>query len=158
MKAMQEQEVETCFKKHRTAIYKKHPKKTPMDNTQTDTVGKAYLGSKFLGTFSQDKVPLGRTGFIMANTDVSGKPGVHWVGIYSTPKTVYIYDSYGRPSDKLLKLLTKKAKDKNIRIKDSDLSDAEQYGSGKTSSYCGQSSLAWMFCVNDVGIKNALKI
>ena len=58
-------------------------------------------GKKFLGVFPADRLPKEiesyPKGFI-ANTDVSGKPGTHWVAFYfpSEGKAEF-FDSYGQP-------------------------------------------------------------
>jgi hypothetical protein len=50
---------------------------------------------------------------MIANVDTLDMPGSHWVAIYATPKTVYIYDSFGpncRSTTYENKLNTKKNK------------------------------------------------
>ena len=151
---MNEKEVEKHFRKHRDKLFKKYGRKA-LDNVQLDKICRAYLGSKFIGVFPQDKIPLNKSGYMIANTDKSGKPGLHWISIYSTKKTFYVFDSYGRSTKSLLRILTKKLKDKKIKIVDSD-PDQEQIGD--TSEVCGVLSAAWLFTCRDLGIKAALKI
>lgn len=151
---MKETDVQKHFLKYKKVLIKKHGRKA-LDNFQLEDAAKPVLKNKFLGVFPQDKVPIA-VGYIIANTDKSGESGTHWVGLYCTNKTVYVYDSFARETSSLLKILTKKLKGKNIRIIDSDRSDAEQYGN--KSEICGVLTLAWLFTAHDLGIRNAIKI
>lgn len=150
---MDEKHVENHFRKHRDKLFKKFGRKA-LDNFQLDKICKDYLKSKYIGTFAQDKIPLNKEGYMIVNTDKSGKPGTHWVAIYSTNKTFYVYDSYGRSTKSLLKILTKKLKNKKIKIVDSDR-DQEQRGN---SEVCGVLCCAWLFTCRDLSVRNAIKI
>lgn len=159
---MDESEVEQFFRAHRDRLFKKYGRGA-LYNDELDKICKDYLKHKFIGTFPQDKTPLDKTGYMIINTDRAGKPGTHWVAIYSTPKVFYVYDSYSRSSISLLRILSKKLKQKKIKmIVDSDRSDAEQRDAYKGKKYgsevCGQLCCAWLFCVYDLGIRNAIKI
>ena len=85
------------------------------------------LGDKYLGTFSQDTIRLDKPGYVVMNVDTVKQDGSHWVGLYITTKTVYIYDSYGRHSEKLLPLLEKQIDKKKLSSIDS-CHLAEQFG------------------------------
>jgi hypothetical protein len=101
-------------------------------------------------------VPLKKKGFSIVNVDKAGKKGSHWVAVYNTGKTLYIYDSFGRPSTTLLKHLSSVARQRyNLKLVDSRL-DAEQFG--KKSQICGQLSLAWLVAVQTLGIRQAITI
>jgi len=157
---MDEKHVENHFRKHRDKLFKKYGRKA-LNDLQLDKICSGYLKSKYIGTFPQDKIPLNKEGYMIINTDREGKPGLHWVAIYSTNKTFYVYDSYGRSTKSLLKILTKKLKNKKIKIIDSD-KDPEQRDAYKGKKYgsevCGQLCCSWLFTVKDLGIKNAIKI
>ena len=150
----EEKKVEDVFRQYKTKLLKVLGRKATYDSDLT-RVGKQLFGSKYLGTFPQDKAPLGRTGMAIVNTDVSTGPGVHWVALYLTPKTVYVYDSFARSTSKLLKILTKNAKTKKINMLESDRTDKEQK---KTSEICGVLCLAWLAVVQSLGIRAAIKI
>ena len=151
---MTEKKAEDLFKKHKTHLLKVLGRKATYDDQLTKT-GRQLFGSKYLGTYPQDQAPLGRTGMAIMNTDVSKGPGVHWVALYLTPKTVYVYDSFARPTSQLLKILTKNAAGKKIRLIDSDRSDKEQRGA---SEVCGVLCLSFLCVAKDLGIRVALKI
>ena len=142
------------FRKFKRKIIAKVGRSATSD-TQLREIGDEVLGRRFIGVYPQDEIPLGRTGLIIANTDTSNAPGVHWVAMVLTPKTIYVFDSFARATNQLLKVLSKKAKDKHIKIVDSDRSDAEQRDS---SSLCGQLCLAWLCVVKQAGVRAALKI
>jgi hypothetical protein len=72
--------------------------------------------------------------------------------IYITPKNVY--DSFGRNTKSLLKVITAKSKTKKIKIVDSKR-DAEQH---EDSVVCGHMSLAWLTVVQRFGVRAALTI
>jgi hypothetical protein len=124
------------------------------DNIQLDRVAYKLLGARFKGTYSVDTVPIKKSGMFIVNTDLSTGPGIHWVAVLSTSKAVYVFDSFGRKTKNLLKPLVKNAKICQKKVIDSDY-DVDQ----KISSFtCGPLSLAWLLCVKELGIKNALKI
>lgn len=150
----EEKKAEKLFRQYKTKLLKVLGRKATYDSDLT-RVGTQLFGSKYLGTFPQDKAPLGRTGMAIINTDVSKGPGIHWVALYLTPKTVYVYDSFARPTSQLLKILTKNAKGKKIKMIESDRSDAEQK---KTSEVCGVLCLSWLAVIRDLGVRKALLI
>jgi hypothetical protein len=150
---MKESDVVAVFDEFKKRVIKKMGKKIT-DNTQLTEVGHALFPKKFKGVFSQDTVPLYRNGYFIVNTDIITGPGVHWVGLVSTAKNIYIWDSFGRTSTELLKVLSKKAEVLNKTVIDADY-DAEQHVS---EMLCGQISLSWLMTVDKVGIKNALKV
>ena len=151
---MSEREAEKAFKRYKKRIIAVMGKKETSD-VQLTTMGKSMFGKRFIGVYPQDTLPLGRTGFCIANTDLSSGPGVHWVAIVLTAKSIYIFDSFARPAKRLMKVLTKNAKAKQIKIVNSDLKDVEQRDS---SAICGQLCLSWLLVVKEMGIRAALKI
>ena len=73
-----------------------------------------------------------------------------------TAKAIYVFDSFARATIKqLMKILSKKAKHKQIKIVDSDRSDAEQRDE---SALCGQLCLAWLCVVKQLGVRSDLRI
>jgi hypothetical protein len=158
---LSEKEVLKSFNKHKKALIKAIGTKSTTDR-QLDTMGKQRFGAKYLGTFSQDNIPWKQVNsalnfnnaFAIINTDTVGKAGVHWVGLYVTAKTVYIWDSYGRKSKTLLPIFVKQLKTRKHRFKDSD-SDTDQ---SKKSQICGQLCLSWILTVKELGIMNAMKV
>jgi hypothetical protein len=159
---LSEKEVMKVFNKHKKTLLQQMGINSTSD-TQLNTVGNELFGKQYIGTFSQDSLPWKRVhsalkkntnSFAIINTDTFGKAGVHWVALYFTPKTVYIWDSYGRDSKKLLPIFIKQLKSRKYKFKDSD-PDADQ---SKKSQICGQISLGFMLTVQDLGITNAMKV
>ena len=108
-----------------TELFKRH-KKTFIRQLGKGALGKEMLGKKYIGTFAQDEMP-NRSGYMIVNVDTSKKINTdkaHWVAIYQTPKTLYVYDSFGRLTQNVLKLISKKTKKKIVDSKH----DPEQYG------------------------------
>ncbi len=145
-------EATTSFKKYKKYIIKQLGKKA-LDDLQICRLAKELLGKKFIGVYAQDKLPV-KTGYYIINTDLSktiNSDTCHWVGVYQTPKTLYIYDSYGRNTSFVLPYIYKNTKKKIVESK----KDPEQFGK---SALCGQLSLAWLCVVHDLGIRKALTI
>jgi len=143
-----------------TELFKKYKKhfikllgKGALDNVQLDELGKKLFGKKYLGTFAQDELPT-RSGYLIINVDTSKKINTdraHWVAIKQTPKTLYVYDSFGRLTENILKLISKKTKKKIVDSKH----DPEQFG---YTEICGQLAMAFLCVAHDLGIKRALTI
>ena len=141
--------------------YKKHVitkfGKKALDDRQLTELGRNIFGSKYLGTFPQDKVPWNKTGYLICNVDTSKKintDDAHWVAIYTTKTRLYIYDTFGRHTSFILPIVFEKAAKINKKIIEAD-HDPEQYG---YSEICGQLSMAFLCVVKDLGVKKALTI
>lgn len=141
------------FLEHKKIFIRKLGKKALYDN-QLTAEGKALFGNRYLGTFSQNNIPLNKTGYLIANVDTVGLAGTHWVAIYSTPKTFYIYDSFGRQTTNLLPVLEHQLNTKKVKYLDSNYRP-EQFG---TTEICGQLCLAWLCVVKEHGVRKALTI
>ena len=150
---MSEKMSENVFRSYKKQLIKKLGKKGLYD-TDINTVGKELFKTKWLGCHASDKIVVSKIGYQILNVDTSKQAGSHWIGIYTTHKNCYIYDSFGRPSSKLIRNVTQKLRKKGIKIYDSD-PDAEQRGN---SEICGQLSLSWLMVVKILGIKNAMLI
>lgn len=116
-------------------------------------VGNSLLGKSFKGVFPVDKLPPLKQGqCCIINLDRSGMPGSHWVAIHksimSNQPTYCVHNSFGRKSSNILRSL------RQLRIQDSDY-DAEQR---VEQDNCGHHSICWLWCVQKLGIKNAMKI
>ena len=143
---------ESLFKQYKKKIIQELGRKA-LDDLQINNICKELIGKKFKGVFAQDKLP-NTTGFMIVNTDSSKKINsttCHWVGIYSTPKTLYIYDSFGRHTKNILPLIYNKTKKKIVE----SYNDAEQWG---YTELCGHLACSWLCVANDLGIRKALTI
>lgn len=123
--------------------YEKALGKGPSFSKELNMLGRKLFGKRFVGVFPKDRQPsLKRGECLIFNLDKHNLPGSHWVAKYHTGTKNFIYDSFGR----------KIGKGKNDI--NSDL-DAEQKKSEKN---CGPRCLAWLSCVYQFGIRNALEI
>jgi hypothetical protein len=145
-------EANKLFLKHKRKYIKKLTNKA-MTNFQIDEIAKKEF-TPWRGCNSQDAI-IWKPGYQTINNDISSGPGIHWIAIFIRGKTIYVYDSFGRPTPKLLKILTQQAKNRSFKIVDSQY-DKEQFGN--KSEICGQLSLSWLTVVRELGIKQALKI
>jgi hypothetical protein len=152
---MNEAHVMTYFRKYKKQII--HILGTgALQGMTIQEVGKELLGSKFRGVYSQNEKQLNvhKSGYYVINTDTVGKAGTHWVAVYVTAKTVYVFDSFGRKSPRLLPHLVSKAHKHNKRVIDTD-HDRDQADS---SSICGQLCIAWLMVVKSMGVRAALLV
>lgn len=119
---------------------------------QLQAHGKRIFKQSFVGVFPRDTFPFdklrpGDKGII--NTDTSGLPGTHWVGIargLRHPDKVYVYDSFGRKN--LIKPSTVQPLPRGARLVAVDPSDAEQR---EAEDNCGQRCLAWLMVYDQCG-------
>jgi hypothetical protein len=146
-----EEEATAKFKSNKRKFIKVLGRKSTTDQ-QLTTLGKKLFGNKYVGTYAQDYKPTASpvNQYFIINTDLSGKPGTHWVAIVKNEYTYYIYDSFARTAKRLLPVFTK-----GRMIIESDLTDAEQQGS---SEVCGVLCLAWLKVAHNLGIRSALKV
>ena len=147
-----------CFKyyKNTLKLIERHMGADTTDEHQLTEVCKNLFDKQYRGTFPVDRLPkLQRGQCCILNLDTSDKPGSHWVAVYKSKdlrannSNLHIYDSFGRKSTQILPSLTKLKK----------LVDAD-YDSEQTiaENDCGQRSISWLWCVYQLGIKNAMKI
>ena len=90
--------------------------------------------------------------YAIVNTD--NNKGEHWVASYQKGKTLYIFDSFGRPTKTLMPEFYKRAQNEGLKVVDTEY-DAEQLDHQKD---CGIRTLAWIIICKHQGIRNALKI
>ena len=148
---MKEESVNIIFRAFKKELISRLGNKALYDD-EIDKVGK-QLFKQWRGVNSQDKIVY-KPGYQIINIDTSKMKGSHWVALYIKGKNIYVYDSFGRETNTLLKILTKQAKAKKFKIINADL-DPEQRN---TSEVCGPLSLAWLLTVKHFGITNAMKI
>lgn len=148
---MSEKEIEKSFKKYSKQIIKKLGNEALYDST-IDQNCQRLFGNNWNGCHSHDKMSQ-KNGYQVLNTGNSKSFGIHWCGIYITPSTIYVYDSFARDSDSILKSLNKKKKKR--KIVESDRNDAEQCFD---SQICGHLCISWLLCCKQYGIRKALKI
>ena len=76
-------------------------------------------------------------------------PQRHWVAIIQTPKTLYVYDSFGRLTQNVLKIISTNTKKKIVESK----RDPEQWGN---TEVCGHLAVSWLCVARDLGTRKAI--
>ena len=111
-------------------------------NDDLERKGKKIFGSRFLGVFSSDKLPtnIKSREMYIANLDKSNESGSHWIAVYKKNNKLYVYDSFGRKSKKIIPSIYRK-KGASIKIKDTQY-DAEQH---KKEENCGLRSMVALY-------------
>ena len=149
-----EKKAETLFRKYKEKYIAKLGRHA-LDNTEIDLFSKSIYGTRYKGSFAQDQNFEFKSGFYIINTDIAKGPGEHWISLVVSPKTAYIYDSFGREPQTLVPHLTKRLTKAKRKIISSDRTDKEQRG---LSVICGHLSLAWLTVAKELGVKAAKKI
>lgn len=117
---------------------------------ELNSIGKKLFKNKFVGVFPSDKIPkMKNNQYAIINLDKSDQSGSHWVSIVKSKNGIYIYDSFGRRTIKILPSLKQSG---NGMILETE-NDAEQK---EIEENCGQRSLASL-CVYDNFGHNGLK-
>lgn len=142
-----EQLAHKIFNHYRDKLFKLLGRKALYDD-EIEEIGSQLFRNKWGGCMLQSEVKPENGKYYIINTSWKGN-GVHWCGMFVSNNTVYVYDSFGRKTSKLLPHLRTK-----MKIVDSDYS-AEQKGN---SEVCGVLSLAWLIVAKECGINIALHI
>ena len=140
-KTMNEREVMKHYNTYLKTLVKHWHNDTTYDSELTQ-VCRVLLGNKCVGIVAVDRIPRLKKGYCcIFNLDKHNEPGSHWCAMYQDTET-WIYDSFGR----------KVLRGKGIRHSDLDVEqrDAEMN--------CGQRCIAWLICVYNLGIENAIQI
>ena len=111
---------------------------------------------KFLGVRLQDETMPTGNGCYIINTDTDDGQGIHWVSVVQHNKKCYVYDSFGRRSNTLLKSFVKNRIGSGYMVKNTDLTDQDQYG--YKSVDCGHRCLSALKIYKDHGLQEYLKL
>ena len=149
-----EKKAESLFKKNKTKYITKLGRHA-LDNFEIDTFCQTLFGNKYKGSFAQNENFELKAGYYIINNDVKSGPGEHWIAMVLTAKKAYIYDSFGRDSNKLVSHLVRRLKLAKYTIINSDRKDKEQK---EIEIICGHLSIAWLSVVKELGIKASIKI
>ncbi len=146
-----EKEAEKLFMKHFKLVLSKFGHNNTTISSEVNNIGKKLFGKKFKGVYASDKLPnMKNKESLILNVDKSNQRGSHWVALIKHNNKVYIYDSFGRHSNRLFPHVTKKLG----KYIDSD-HDVEQKVS---ENNCAQRSMAWISLFYKYGPKIATLI
>ena len=143
------QQIIKTFKKEKQKYIKKLGR-IPLDNFKLLEICKGLFRNKFKFIGLQDELTPEqmKPGYYIINTDEKNGGGIHWISLIITPKKAYIFDSFGRPSKKLLKTLYKNLNERGLKIIDSDPKQ-EQKGD---SQICGHLCICFLICCKKYGV------
>ena len=146
-----------------TLIYPLLGKKTTWAK-DLNRIGLKLFGKNFTGAHSSDTIPeLGINAdgskttsnnvnkfshlYAIANLDDSTMPGSHWIALAFDVNTrnVWVYDSFGRKTSKIMPGLVKQYGEKLKMVDD----DAEQK---QSEDDCGARSMAWLYVFDRYGV------
>ena len=150
-----DKEIIQTFKIQKQKYIKKFGRNA-LDNFQLDDVCKGLFKNKFKFVGLQDELTAEqmKPGYYIINTDENNGSGIHWISLVITPKSVYIFDSFGRPSKQILKILYKNLNKKKLKIIDSDPKQ-EQKGD---SVICGHLCISFLICCSKYGVVKTVKL
>lgn len=157
-KVMTSEQANSIYFKLYAGTVRKFGHEKTTSTMELNLIGKRLLGNKFLGSFSQDKLPkkiyTKPSYYAILNVDTSGMPGSHWVAIagLANSKKIMVFDSFGRMTKKLLPLVYKSAKKGGLIDTGYDKEQKMLQDS------CGQFSITWLRFFDKYGSKNARKI
>lgn len=73
-------------------------------STSLHKKGKKLFGNRFLGVFPADQLPnnIKNRQMYIANLSNSDETGEHWISAFKHNNKLYVYDSFGRASKKII--------------------------------------------------------
>ena len=122
-----------------------------MDNITLNRVCSSLFKSRWIGCYAVDEVPLRNYDdihYMIVNTDTKKQSGHQWVAVLIKQHKCYIWDSYARNSNKILKILTYRLRNKNFHVIDSNFDGANQKG---LSEVCGQLCISFLLTYDEFG-------
>ena len=144
---MKEKQVEKKYNEILSVVSKAIGNQTTYGTTLTKT-GKKLFGDKYVGTFASNEIPKLKNGdYCIVNLDKSYQSGSHWVAVVCQNNKNYVYDSFGRKTEKILPDFDRPKKDADYDPEQSVI----QYD-------CGSRCIAWIWFADRYGVQNALKL
>ena len=128
----------------------------PMYEDQINKYGYKHL-KHFGGVYPHDKFKPEDNKCYIINTGNHNSVGYHWVACYIKPTHLFLFDSFHREPHKIIHDIDKIAGRRQIVVSSWPEAIQKDYLE-KEENICGQLSLAWLRCVNDYGIYNAILI
>jgi hypothetical protein len=108
---------------------------------------KYLFQEKFQGVYASDQIPKLSAGkYAITNLQKSTQPGSHWLALVKSKNGIYVYDSFGRKTIKILPALVESG---NGVIKETE-NDKEQ---ASLQTNCGQRCIAALIVCDNLGIE-----
>ena len=108
----------TYFKQKKNKYIRKYGRK-PMSNFEIDDECSA-LFKKWKGCYMQNELKTYKPGYYILNVDTRNNEGIHWISLVVCSKNAYIFDSFGRDTNKILPILKKNLDKQGLKIIESD--------------------------------------
>jgi hypothetical protein len=143
------------FKKYKDEVIK-HFGEKPLYEDQIKEYGIKHFPN-FGGVFAHDEFKPENDKCYVINTGNSKSMGYHWVGVFVTKPHLFIFDSFHRNPDKILHDLDKFKGKRAVVVSRWPEAIQKDYIQ-KEQNICGQLCLAWLHCIKDFGIRNAILI
>ena len=119
---------------------------------EINKIGKREFGVHWGGAVASDRVKLQPNHYYIVNTSGHSGRGIHWLALYTTKSSAYIWDSYDRSVKRLVPSLVKAIGKHGYHLHDTEHRPDQV---GFTSQVCGDDSLAFLLVVRDLGIRAA---
>ena len=110
---------------------------------------------QFLGVRMQNESMPDGNGCYIINNDLLNGHGIHWIGVVQQNKVCYVYDSFGRRCDKLVKYFHHNRISQGYKIRNTD-NDADQRGNYTVT--CGHRVLSALKIYKDHGLDYYMQI
>lgn len=128
----------------------------PMYDDQIKKYGKEHFPN-FGGVYAHDQFKPVNGYCYVVNTGNKDSKGYHWTGIYVTPYKMYIFDSFHRNIHSIFRDIERMSKGRSVSVSKWP-NPIQQEDKPEEENICGQLSLAWLQCIKNYGIKNAMLI
>ena len=102
-----------------------------------------------------EPIPDGNCTYIL-NTDVKNGQGIHWISVVQQNKICYVFDSFGRKAQTLLKSFVINRMNRGYQIKNTDLTDQDQYGTRSVD--CGHRTLSALMIYKKYGLNGYMQL
>jgi len=121
-----------------------------------DKLARKKFPKLYFGIFSQNTIPhkLPTKCYFIVNVDFRSQSGSHWLGCYKSGKNLWVFDTFGRLSKKLVPFLHKQFTKQNIRVIDTDRKKDQK----PSDEDCGARVISFFSMIKKYGIRKTVKI
>jgi len=123
---------------------------------ELDKIARKKFPKLYFGIFSQDTIPqkLPTKCYFIVNVDFRSQSGSHWLGCYKSGSKVWVFDTFARPSKKLVPFLHKQFTNKKVVVIDTDSKKDQK----PSQDDCGARVISFFSMIKKFGIRKTVKI